>query len=93
MVFSCENHPNCEKSNEISFSVDEEITNKFVDHMVRVWKKFWPKEDEKSQDTPLMEEAETHEMEHQSFQGDCREEHKEGSEDKNTILTDGGCAN
>ena len=67
------NHPTCEKSSEISFSIDEEITNKFVDHMVRVWKKFWPKEDENSQYKPLKEEAETHEVEHQSPQGDCRE--------------------
>ena len=32
-------------------------------------------------------------MEHQLPQGDCREEHKEGGEDKDTILTNGGCAN
>ena len=32
-------------------------------------------------------------MEHQSPQSDCREEQEEGSEDNNTILTDGGCAN
>ena len=38
------NNPTCEKRNEISFFIDEEIINKFVDHMVRVWKKFRPKE-------------------------------------------------
>ena len=32
-------------------------------------------------------------MEHQSPKGDCREEDEEGSEDKHTILIDGGCAN
>ena len=48
-------HPTCEKSSEISFSIDEEITNKFVDHMVRVGKKFIPKVDENIQDTPLKE--------------------------------------
>ena len=32
-------------------------------------------------------------MEHQSPQGECREEHEEESEDKHTILVDGGCAN
>ena len=32
-------------------------------------------------------------MEHKPLKGDCREEHEEGSEDKNTILTNSGCAN
>ena len=32
-------------------------------------------------------------MEHQSPQDDCIEAHEEGSEEKHTILTDGGCAN
>ena len=32
-------------------------------------------------------------MEHQLPKGDRREEHKEESEDKHTILVDGGCAN
>ena len=32
-------------------------------------------------------------MDNQSPQGDCREEHEEGSEDNHTIITDGGCAN
>ena len=37
------NHPTYEKSSEVSFSIDEEITDKFMDHMVRAWKKFHPK--------------------------------------------------
>ena len=32
-------------------------------------------------------------MDHQLPQGDCREYHKEESEYKHKILTDGGCAN
>ena len=67
------NQPTCEKSSEISFSMDEEMINKFVDLMWRGWKKFRPKEGEKSQDKQLKEESETHKMEHESPQGDCRE--------------------
>ena len=37
------------------------------------WKKFQPKEGEKIKITPLKEESETHEVKHQSRQGDCRE--------------------
>ena len=43
--------------------------------------------------TPLQKEIEDHEVENQLPQGDYREEHKEESEHRQTILTDGGCAN
>ena len=48
---------------------------------------------EKNLDTPLQKETENHEVENQLSQGDFREEHKEESEYKHTILTDGGCEN
>ena len=58
-----------------------------------MWKKVCSKGDEKTLDTPLREETQNHEVEHQLSQGDCREEHKEEGEDKLTILADGGCEN
>ena len=41
------NQPTCEKRRDISFPIDEEIINKFLDLMWRGCKKFWPKEGEK----------------------------------------------
>ena len=58
-----------------------------------MWKKFCYKEDEKSLDTPLKEEADIHEVERKFPRGDCREEHEEEVEDKDTILIDEGCEN
>ena len=61
--------------------------------MWNVWKKFRSKNDEKSINAPLHKETENHEVELELPQGDCRKEHKEESEHKHTILTNGGCAN
>ena len=58
-----------------------------------MWNRFCSKGDENTLDTPLKEEKYNHEVEHQLSQGDFREEHKEEGEDKNTILTNGGCSN
>ena len=44
-------------------------------------------------DTPLQEETENHEVEHQLPKGDCREKHKEEREYRHTTLTNGGCSN
>ena len=51
--------------------MDEEMTNKFVDHMVSMWKKFCTKENERNLDTPLKEETENREVENKLPQGDC----------------------
>ena len=37
------NQPTCEKRRDISFPIDEEIINKFVDLMWRGWNKLQPK--------------------------------------------------
>ena len=47
----------------------------------------------KSQDTPLKEETEKHEVEHQLNQVYCKEKHKEEGEDNNIVLINGGCSN
>ena len=61
--------------------------------MWNVWKKFRFKKDEKSIYAQLHNEIENHEVELELPQGDYTKEHKEESEYKHTILTDGGCAN
>ena len=56
------NNPTCENSKYLSFSIYEEILDKFVDQMWRLWKKFWHKGDGTSLDTPLKEEETIHEV-------------------------------
>ena len=87
------NHPTCEKSKELSYTITEEVINNFMEITWNMWNKFCPKGDENTIDTPLKEEIENHEVLHQLSQGDCREEHKEEGEDKLTILADGSCEN
>ena len=58
-----------------------------------MWNKFCSKGDENTLDTPLKEEIENREVEHQLPQGDFREKNNEEGEDNNTILTNGGCSN
>ena len=87
------NHPTCEKSKDLSCTINDEVINTFIDIMWNVWKKFWSKKDEKSIYAPLQKETENHEVEIELPQVDCRKEHKEESEYKHTILTNGGCEN
>ena len=61
--------------------------------MWNVWKKFRSKKGEKSIDAPLHKETENNDVDLELPQGDCRKVHKEESEYKHTILTDGGCEN
>ena len=49
------NQPAYEKIRDISFSINEEFINKFVDLMWKGWKKFHPKEDKNIQDSSLKE--------------------------------------
>ena len=67
------NHPTCEKSKDLSCTINEEVINTFTDITWNMWKKFWSKKDEKRVDTPLKEETKNHEVENQLPQGDCRE--------------------
>ena len=87
------NHPACEKSKDLSCTINEEVINTFMEITWNMWKKCFYKGYEKTLDTKLKEEKKNHEVEHQLPQVDCREEHKEESEHQHTILTDGGCAN
>ena len=87
------NHPTCEKSKDLSCTINEEVINTFADITWNMWKKCYSNGDENTLDTPLKEETDDHEVEHQLSQGDCREVHKEEGEDKLTILVDGGCEN
>ena len=87
------NQPTCEKSKDLFFPISEEVINTSADIMWNVWKKFRSKNDEKSTYAPLHKETENHEGELELPQGGCRKIHKEESEYKHTILTDGGCEN
>ena len=60
------NHPACEKSKDLSCTINEEVINTFTDITWNMWKKFCSKGDEKSLYTPLKEEENIHEVEHQS---------------------------
>ena len=83
------NQPTCEKSKDLSYPINEEVTNTSIDIMWNVWKKFRSKKDEKSIEAPLQKENENYEVDLELPQGDCRKEHKEESEYKHIILTDG----
>ena len=58
------NNPTCENRKYLSFPIDEENLDKFVDQMWRLWKKFRHKEGEKSLDSPLKEEEKIHDVDH-----------------------------
>ena len=72
------NHPTCEKSKDLSCTINEEVIKTFTDITWNMWKKCCYKGDENTLDTPLKEETKNHEVEHQLSQGYCREEHKRG---------------
>ena len=76
------NKPTCEKNKYLWCAINEEVINTFVDIIWNMWKKFYSKGYEKSLDTPLKEEVDIHEVEHQSPRCGCREEHEEEGEDK-----------
>ena len=87
------NQPTCEKNKDLFFPINEEVMKTSTYIMWNVWKKFWSKKDENSIDAPLQKDTENHEWVLELPQGDCRKEHKEESEYKHTILTNGGCEN
>ena len=87
------NDPTCQNSKDLSFPINEEGINTFMDIIWNMWKKFCYKGDEKRLYKKLNEEIYIHEVENQSPQCGCKEEHQEEGEEKHTILADGCCEN
>ena len=87
------NNSTYEKSKVLFIPINEEVINTSTDIIWNGWKKFRSKKDENIIYALLHKEIENHELELELPQGDCRKEHKEESEYKHTILTNGGCAN
>ena len=55
-------HPTCENIKDLSYTINEEAINTYKEIML---KEFCSKGDEKSLDTPLKEDSNIHEEEHQ----------------------------
>ena len=49
------NHPTCEKSKDLSYTINEEVINTFTHITWNMWKKCCSKGDENTLDTPLKE--------------------------------------